>query len=291
MATQNAVDTSLAGQTGTGNFVGSTSPTIVTPLIGQINDPVHNLAVMTFTNPALAVNFIGAIGNVAGGVVGFQFGGTDANVNAVFTAKGSGGFSFGNNLGGAVDNILTLAGAITAVNGVTITSSLTTVPPIISATGADANINLSLTGKGTSGVNISGVTDGSVAPLGIVGQLQSSVIAAASAITLNTGAVNNVTALTLLDGDYDVWGNVDVTASVGMTNMSCWVSLTPTTLPDKSLYNVCATTTAIQTQTGLSTPMLSFSLGAQAIVYLSCVATFATGSVSACGGIYARRRR
>lgn len=34
MATQNAVNTTLSGQTGTVSFVGSTSPTLVTPLLG-----------------------------------------------------------------------------------------------------------------------------------------------------------------------------------------------------------------------------------------------------------------
>lgn len=34
MATNNAVNTSLSGQTGTGNFVGSTSPSLVTPALG-----------------------------------------------------------------------------------------------------------------------------------------------------------------------------------------------------------------------------------------------------------------
>jgi hypothetical protein len=34
MATINSVDTSLSGQTGTGSFVGSTSPTLVTPALG-----------------------------------------------------------------------------------------------------------------------------------------------------------------------------------------------------------------------------------------------------------------
>tara|TARA_R110000868_G_scaffold338029_1_gene598822 strand:- start:227 stop:793 length:567 start_codon:yes stop_codon:yes gene_type:complete len=34
MATNNAVNTSLAGQTGTGKFVGDTSPTFVTPILG-----------------------------------------------------------------------------------------------------------------------------------------------------------------------------------------------------------------------------------------------------------------
>lgn len=34
MATNNAVNTTLAGQTGTGSFVGSTSPTLTTPILG-----------------------------------------------------------------------------------------------------------------------------------------------------------------------------------------------------------------------------------------------------------------
>ena len=34
MATRNTVDTSLAGQTGTGTFVGATSPVLVTPALG-----------------------------------------------------------------------------------------------------------------------------------------------------------------------------------------------------------------------------------------------------------------
>src|SRR5579871_2341434 len=34
MSTNNGVNVSLSGQTGTGNFVGSTSPTLVTPLLG-----------------------------------------------------------------------------------------------------------------------------------------------------------------------------------------------------------------------------------------------------------------
>lgn len=34
MATNNAVNTSLSGQTGTANFVGSNTPTLITPLLG-----------------------------------------------------------------------------------------------------------------------------------------------------------------------------------------------------------------------------------------------------------------
>lgn len=34
MATNNALDLSLSGSTGTGNFVGTTSPTLITPILG-----------------------------------------------------------------------------------------------------------------------------------------------------------------------------------------------------------------------------------------------------------------
>jgi len=37
MTTNNAVNTSLSSQTGTGSFVGSTSPTLVTPVLGAAN--------------------------------------------------------------------------------------------------------------------------------------------------------------------------------------------------------------------------------------------------------------
>jgi len=37
MTTNNIVNTSLSGQTGTGSFVGSTSPTLVTPTLGAAN--------------------------------------------------------------------------------------------------------------------------------------------------------------------------------------------------------------------------------------------------------------
>lgn len=58
MATRNVVDTSLAGQTGTSSFVGSTSPTLTTPTINgsTLNQTASNT---TFTgSTALAQTFV-----------------------------------------------------------------------------------------------------------------------------------------------------------------------------------------------------------------------------------------
>ncbi len=50
MATNNAVNTSLSGQTGTVNFVGSTSPTLVTPILGVA--AATSINKLTITTPA-----------------------------------------------------------------------------------------------------------------------------------------------------------------------------------------------------------------------------------------------
>lgn len=47
MATNNAVNTSLSGQTGTGNFVGATSPTLITPVLGVATATTVNKVALT----------------------------------------------------------------------------------------------------------------------------------------------------------------------------------------------------------------------------------------------------
>lgn len=50
MTTQNAVNTSLSGQTGTGAFVGATSPTLVTPTLGAATATSINFGGSTLSN-------------------------------------------------------------------------------------------------------------------------------------------------------------------------------------------------------------------------------------------------
>ena len=50
MATNNAVNTTLSGQTGTGSFVGSTSPTLVTPTLGLATATSINFGGSTLAN-------------------------------------------------------------------------------------------------------------------------------------------------------------------------------------------------------------------------------------------------
>ncbi len=88
MATNNAVNTTLSGQTGTGTFVGATSPTIVTPKIGQIND-TNGVAIEVLQPVASAVNYITLANNVTGSYPGFTGTGSDSNVGITLNVKGT----------------------------------------------------------------------------------------------------------------------------------------------------------------------------------------------------------
>lgn len=135
--------------TGTGAPVLGTSPTITTPYINAISDQTFQLPVMAFTGVATAVNYIATVNSVTGVAPGFQFSGSDSNVSGVFTAKGTGGFTFYNNLGGAGQTILHLTGVASAVNYLDITNSATAGQLGIIATGTDSNINYITATKGT----------------------------------------------------------------------------------------------------------------------------------------------
>ena len=50
MTTINAVDTSLSGQTGTGNFVGANTPTLITPVLGAATATSVNFGGSTLSN-------------------------------------------------------------------------------------------------------------------------------------------------------------------------------------------------------------------------------------------------
>jgi hypothetical protein len=82
MTTNNAVDVSLSGQTGTGNFVGANTPTLITPILG----------VATATSLAFSPTTDGIIGttaanNAASGYVGEFISSVIASGSAVTVAN------------------------------------------------------------------------------------------------------------------------------------------------------------------------------------------------------------
>ena len=93
MSTNNAVNTTLAGQTGTVNFVGSTSPTLTTPKISAIND-VNSNTIMSLIPAGSAVNYPYFINSSTGNPVEIGAAGTDSNIGMVYRAKATGIHAF-----------------------------------------------------------------------------------------------------------------------------------------------------------------------------------------------------
>lgn len=138
--------------------------------------------------------------------------------------------------------------------------------------------------------DIVGVTNGSSAAAGSVGELRSNSILFASAIAITTATPTNVTSLVLLPvGEWFIWGNVYLT-TIGTPgfDINAWISTSSATLPDRSLRSEFSSTTAMIDSFGLNAPNLSLNLVVPTTVYLTTYAAFA-GTANACGNIYARR--
>lgn len=245
----------------------------------------NGAAVLNAANPASPVNYFTMVGSATGNAIGLLATGTDSNVPMLLTAKGTGAVTIANASGTA--NILSLNAVASAVNYVNILANATGSNPAIFPIG-DANITLQIQGSGTGGVYIVGVGTNTNAVTGQVGELLSAANLAASPITFTTGVAKTLQTITLTPGDWDVWGNIFcsgttvVTAQVGLHT-------TTNTQPDNSLTTYLA---GLSTSSALGNvaPQRRVSVAANTSYFL--VGTFTgTGTLSASGGIYARRRR
>jgi hypothetical protein len=132
-----------------------------------------------------------------------------------------------------------------------------------------------------------GTTTNDSAAAGSVGELISSVIASGSSVTFTSGANHDLTSISLTAGDWDVWGNIrcggtTVTALVG------WIGTATATTPNTSL--ITSLTLSSPNNQAAPVPSLPMQLAGTTTIYLSGL-VLGTGTLSVCGGIYARRRR
>lgn len=220
--------------TGTGAPVLGTGPTITAPLINAISDQTFNLPVMAFSGVTSAVNVIQAVNSSTGNALGLQFSGTDSNVKVDYTTKGTGTHSFFNGLQVSTQPLFVISGAATnTVNYITATGVVTGSSPTLSVTGTDSNIILTLQGKGTGGVTLLGTSTNDSAAAGYVGELLTASNDTGSPITFTTAA-KTLQTVTLTPGDWDVWGNIFISATT-VTTGQVGLSLVNNTQPNNSL--------------------------------------------------------
>jgi hypothetical protein len=193
--------------------------------------------------------------------------------------------------------LATANSSILVTNGSGVPSWSTTLPSGLSATNLSlttptlgAATATSLAFSPTTG-GIIGTTAADNAGAGKVGEVISSVIPLASAVSLVNLTSKDMTSISLTAGDWDVWGNIFITYSIGGGIIIAWTNTTSATKPDNSLVNEITFTTGTQGNTGMSVPMVRQNVSSPTTVYISANVNFASGTATMCGGIYARRRR
>lgn len=149
MTTINAVNTSLSGQTGTGNFVGAIAPTFTTSWayaasgFAILDNNGKNQ--ITFLTQASAVNYFNFQNSATTFPPTFSATGSDTNVGFNFQSKGVGSYTFN---GGTV-NILTLTPIASGVNNFAMTAATTGNGVSFQAVGSDPNVPMNLGTKGS----------------------------------------------------------------------------------------------------------------------------------------------
>jgi hypothetical protein len=177
------------------------------------------------------------------------------------------------------------------VNRVDIFNAPTLSNPVVAAAGSDSNVSLIAQGKGTSGVLIKGVTDGSTGTAGFVGEVISSTVLYASPVSLTTATPTNLTSLSLTAGSWLVWGNVTFNSSNTSTNQIAWINSTSASIP--GLESVTGTDGAsiaagVYGRT-VSPTIVNFST--TTTMYLSAQSIFGAGTVVISGNFKAMRVR
>lgn len=150
--------------------------------------------------------------------------------------------------------------------------------------------------------NIVGVTNGSSAPAGSVGEVISSTIALGSAVSATSNVVLNITTISLTAGQWEVCGSAAVTGTGGavVTIIRGAVSLTSATavLGNMAIDHAAASVGSqpTKTQGSDSMPVVSFgdaiiNVSATTTVYLCGLVAFTTQPMSMYGKIVATRIR
>jgi hypothetical protein len=137
-----------------------------------------------------------------------------------------------------------------------------------------------------------GVTDGSDAPAGYIGEYKS--IAVTTAVSVANNVATDLTTLTLAAGDWDVVGEAyfQASSSAGSDELRVWVNTVSATQPtgDQGGLAIASTTSAGLINNLTCSPLRVLS-AASTLLYLSVNTNYGTGSMLVKGFIRARRMR
>lgn len=142
-----------------------------------------------------------------------------------------------------------------------------------------------------TGCDLLGVTNGSNAAAGIVGECLESQVTLSS-ISLASGVYTAVRSITLTAGDWDVSGVVHFTVNGITSTSACFAGLfnSVAVITTDSRFWAVSTAFASASYTSATIPPVRVSLSSSETWYINAVCTF-TGTVTVGGAIHARRVR
>jgi hypothetical protein len=172
-------------------------------------------------------------------------------------------------------------------------------PPINTAIGGSTYIGISGTSSAWIGYPVNqglGVTDGSNASTGYVGEVVTSSIAIGSATSLTSGTAKTITSITLTAGDWMISGNIGFIAASGtlptiLTSSISTTTNTQATSPNGGGFTQFQLAFAATSTNVLPIAPTRFNITSTTTYFLVATATFTVSTLTGYGSITARRFR
>lgn len=234
---------------------------------------------------------IGGVSGLGTGVATFLGTPTSANLATALTDEtGSGAAVFANGPNLTAPNIG--AATATSINKVAVTAPATNATLTIANGTALTTTSSTSVGQG----QYLGTATNDNATAGNVGEYIQSELPFGSATSMTTGTAKTITSITLTAGDWNVWGLIvlNPAASTVITSFSAAANTTTNTMPippNGGSYISQVITLPAGNAQAYPIGMQRYSVSTSTTVYLVSSVNFNTSTLTAYGGIYARRVR
>lgn len=288
---------SVKSTTGSGDVVLSTSPTITTPRIAQINDANGN-ASLQLNATSNAVNYIRIGNNATGQPVYFAAEGSDTNIGMAFVPKGNG--AIGLNTAAPTEPLIIYSGTASQHSTTfaffdTAASRIVAFPDAtgtVALSGAAQDVIFNSVSWSDTTKGIVGTTTNNSAAAGYVGEVISN---SATGVSFSHATATNVTSISLTSGDWNVFGGLLAVPPGGqsLSYLACCINTTSATLGNPGTYSNTSGSGSAFNQIGAAPPTARISIASTTTVYLIVQGGFSgsSGSGSTDGFIFARRVR